>query len=118
MPDIRQLLVDAAAPPTRPLAVGQLIERAHQRRTNRWRRWLAGLAAAVAVGVPAGSLLAPAPTSANGCTPRRPAVRATQRSQRHRRDLLPRIQRQFARAGATPICRRVGRRTGRTGLST
>lgn len=60
MPDIRQLLVDAAAPPTRPLAVNQLIERAHHRRTHRWRRWLAGLAAAAAIGVPAGSLLVPA----------------------------------------------------------
>ena len=53
MSDLRQLLHEVAAPPTRVLDVDSLLRDAGRRR-RRWVTWLASLGAVVAVGTPAG----------------------------------------------------------------
>jgi hypothetical protein len=53
MPDVRELLHQAAAPPTRPLDVAAL-HRAARRRRSRLVAWLASLGALAAVGTPLG----------------------------------------------------------------
>lgn len=53
MSDLRQVFHDAAAPPTRPLDVEELV-RAARRRRHRWAAWLASLGAVVAIATPVG----------------------------------------------------------------